>query len=75
MKLSNELKKIENLTTDTLLKIECVDKTLIVGYFRGYTSASDNEPEVPQIDVWSESNQTLYGLLENEIYSINVSTI
>ena len=72
MKLTDKLKKIKNLNTDTLLNVTCVDDTVIVGYFREYISAMDNEPEIPQLDVYSETNHTLYGLLETEIKSIEI---
>lgn len=70
--LLNELKKIENLSDKTKLRVVCEDKITIEGEYRGYTSALNNEPEIAQLDIYSEQVNTLYGLLETEIVSIEV---
>lgn len=68
--LFNELQKIKNLSDKTKLRVVCEDRIIIEGEYRGYTSALNNEPEIAQLDVFSEQTNTLYGLLETEIISI-----
>lgn len=70
MILFNELQKIKNLSDKTKLRVVCEDRIIIEGEYRGYTSALNNEPEIAQLDVFSEQTNTLYGLLETEIISI-----
>lgn len=72
MILLDELKKIENLSNETKLRIVCEDEITIEGEYRGYTSALNNEPEVAQLDIYSKKDNTMYGLLETEIASISV---
>ncbi|MCQ4021795.1 MULTISPECIES: hypothetical protein [unclassified Ruminococcus] len=72
MVLLNELKKIENLSDKTKLRIVCEGGIIIEGEYRGYTSALNNEPEVAQLDIYSKKNNTMYGLLETEIISISI---
>lgn len=72
MILLDELKKIENLSNETKLRIVCEDEITIEGEYRGYTSALNNEPEVAQLDIYSKKDNTMYGLLETEIISIGV---
>lgn len=72
MILLDELKKIENLSNETKLRIVCEDEITIEGKYRGYTSALNNEPEVAQLDIYSKKDNTMYGLLETEIISIGV---
>lgn len=69
--LKEELKKITNLNNNTVLKVTCIDNEVITGYFRGYTSAVNNEPDIAQLDILTKDNNYL-GLLENEIASILV---
>ena len=69
--LKEELKTITNLNNNTVLKVTCIDNEVITGYFRGYTSAVNNEPEIAQLDILTKDNNYL-GLLENEIASIVV---
>ena len=71
MILKEGLNKITNLNNNTVLKVTCIDNEVITGYFRGYTSAVDNEQEIAQLDILAKDNNYL-GLLENEIVSIVV---
>lgn len=68
--LQNELKKIKNLNSKTKLRIVCNGGIIIEGEYRGYTSALNNEPEIAQVDIYSDENNMLYGLSEDEIISI-----
>lgn len=73
MKLLEELRKIQDLTTDTKLKITFTSGDSVIGKYKGYTDAEDNEPNVSQIDI--EANDgTWYGLEETEIFSIEKTT-
>lgn len=72
MNLLQKLKKIENLNGKTRIKAVCVDGIVVEGFYRGYTSALNNEPEIPQIDIQNSLNGGLVGLLETEIESIEV---
>lgn len=72
MILREELKKIKQLNNNAILKVTCSDGEIITGYFCGYTSAANNEPEIAQLDILSSKDGLHYGLLENEIVSIAV---
>lgn len=71
MNLLDELRKIENLSGKTRLKILCTEGITITGNYAGYVSALDNEPEVAQIDIDGD-NGAYYGIEEAEIESIEV---
>ena len=70
MILLDELKKIENLSDKTKLRVVCENEITIEGEYRGYTSALNNELEIAQLDIYSKKYNTIYGLLETEIVSI-----
>lgn len=74
MILLNRLKEIniENqLNGKTFLEVVCVDGDVIRGYYRGYTSALDNEPEIAELDIMTTYGQYT-GIYETEIKEIKV---
>lgn len=72
MNLMEKLRKIENLNGKTVIKVICTDGDVAEGFYRGYTSELNNEPEIPQIDILSKKTNSLIGILETEIQSIEV---
>ena len=71
MKINEKLRGIEGLNNNTRLKISCNDGEIITGYYRGYTSGANNEPEIAQLDILTTDNEYI-GLFENEIKAIVV---
>ena len=69
MELSEKLKKVKELNNETVLKVTCVDGEVIIGRFRGYTSATNNEPPIAELDILTKDNNYV-GLLESEIKEI-----
>lgn len=54
------------------IKVTTNNKNVYIGNVVGFTQALDNEPEIDEIDIKNESDNILYGLLENEIISIEI---
>lgn len=54
------------------IKIITNDGNVYIGKASGFTQALDNEPEIDEIDIRNEKDNRLYGLLENEIASIEI---
>ena len=71
MIIKEKLREIKELNNNIRLKIICNDGEIITGYYRGYTSAINNEPEIAQLDVLTTDNKYI-GLYENEIKAIEV---
>lgn len=76
MDLLQKLRKISKkygLNKYTRLEIICVDGKKVTGYYDGYVSALDNEPETAQIDVISDNYKAgITGILETEIVDIRL---
>ena len=69
MSLYEKLSLIEDLSIDTEIIVSFVDGEYMIGKYKGYTSAENNEPEVEQIDI--ETNDgTWFGLEAPEIETI-----
>lgn len=54
------------------IKVTTNNENVYIGNVVGFTQALDNEPEIDEIDIKNESDNILYGLLENEIISIEI---
>ena len=72
MKIKEKLRGIKELNNNTMLKITCNDGEVLTGYYRGYTSGANNEPEIAQLDILTTENKYI-GLFENEIKAIVVN--
>lgn len=76
MNLCQRLKEINreySLNKDTKLKVICIDGEVVTGFYDGYVSASDNEYEIPEIDIISDKYKTgITTIFENEIENIEV---
>ena len=71
-KIKEKLRGIKELNNNTMLKITCNDGEVLTGYYRGYTSGANNEPEIAQLDILTTDNKYI-GLFENEIKAIVVN--
>jgi hypothetical protein len=69
--LWEELKKIENLSGETKLKVLLLDGTQLIGQYEGYTSALDNDPAIASIDL--NADDGTYELYEDEIKTIETN--
>ncbi len=69
MSLYEKLNKIEGLSIDTEVIIFFVDGESMIGKYKGYTSAGNNEPGVEQIDIETKDG-VWYGLEAAEIETI-----
>lgn len=63
------LSEIENLDINTEIEILFIDGKSMIGKYKGYTEAEDNEPNVSQIDIEADDG-TWYGIDETEIKNI-----
>lgn len=66
-----DLARIAEANRNKKIKINLLDKSVIIGKVYGFTQAIDNEPEIAEIDIWLDS-ETLSGAMLDEIESIEV---
>lgn len=69
MSLYEKLSGIEGLSIDTEIEVSFIDGESMIGKYKGYTSAENNEPEIEQIDI-ETNNGIWYGLEASEIETI-----
>ncbi len=69
MSLYEKLNEIEGLTIDTEITVFFIDGESMIGKYKGYTSAENNDPEIEQIDIETKDG-VWYGLEAPEIETI-----
>ena len=64
-------KELEELLNKNV-KIKTYSNNEYIGQVTGYVPATDNEPEVEEIDILNEKDNKNYSLFENEIKTLEV---
>lgn len=67
----NEIEKKHELNSKLFLQVTCVNGDIVDGYFRGYTDAINNEPEITELEIMTTYGQYT-GIYETEIKEIKV---
>ena len=67
----NKIEENHELNFNLFLQVICTDGDVVEGYFRGYTDAINNEPEITELEIMTTYGQYT-GVYETEIEEIKV---